>query len=125
MKKILFTTLFSDDLGLLTRTLPIARELAKRGHRVAFCNPAYAPARLIEEAGFENLPFKHPVFYLNMSGKPDLKNFFRLAKSGQMKMWRLCSPPGTIPYQRDFFPFLKISALRTLSRAFLWQKGAI
>lgn len=85
MKKILFTTLFSDDLGLLTRTLPIARELASRGHKIAYCSPAYAPSKLIDEAGFENLPFKHPVFYLDMSGKPNLKSFYRRVKSGQMK----------------------------------------
>ena len=32
-KRFLFTTLMSEDLGLLTRTLPVAKELEKRGHR--------------------------------------------------------------------------------------------
>jgi UDP:flavonoid glycosyltransferase YjiC (YdhE family) len=56
MKKFLFTTLMSNDLGLLTRSLPIARELRDRGHHVAFCNPRPAPAKLISDAGFDNLP---------------------------------------------------------------------
>ncbi|MGB6837095.1 MAG: nucleotide disphospho-sugar-binding domain-containing protein [Dehalococcoidia bacterium] len=58
MKKVLCTTLPSNDLGLLTRTLPVARELAGMGHEVAYCNPAPAPAALIGEAGLENLPPK-------------------------------------------------------------------
>jgi len=58
MKKFLFTTLFSNDLGLPSRTVPIAKELAKRGHEIAFCNPAQAPSKLIEEAGLDNLPLK-------------------------------------------------------------------
>ena len=55
MKKFLFTTLFSNDLGLPTRTVPIARELAERGHEIAFCSRAAVPSQLIEEAGFDNL----------------------------------------------------------------------
>lgn len=58
MKKFLFTTLFTNDLGLPTRTVPVARELAKRGHEIAFCCPAEAPSKLIEEAGLNNLPPK-------------------------------------------------------------------
>jgi UDP:flavonoid glycosyltransferase YjiC (YdhE family) len=85
MKRFLFTTLLSNDLGLLTRTLPVAEELARRGHKVAFCNPARSPSKAIEEAGIENLPLKHPLLYLSMSGKPDLRNFIGLVKSGQMK----------------------------------------
>jgi MGT family glycosyltransferase len=56
MKKVLFTTLPSNDLGLPARTLPVARELAEMGHRVAYCNPAPSPSKLIGEAGLENLP---------------------------------------------------------------------
>jgi UDP:flavonoid glycosyltransferase YjiC (YdhE family) len=55
MKKFLFTTLPSNDLGLLTRSLPIAKELNKLGHKIAFSSPAKAPDRLIKDAGFENL----------------------------------------------------------------------
>jgi|GEM_PF-6623394 len=45
----LFTTLVSDDLGLLTRTLPIARELTRYGYQGAFCDSAKAPCKLIAE----------------------------------------------------------------------------
>ncbi len=36
MSKSLFTTLPSDGLGLLTRALPIATELAARGYEASF-----------------------------------------------------------------------------------------
>ncbi len=55
MSKVLCTTLPSNDLGLLARTVPVARELASMGHKVAYCNPAPAPSKLIAEAGLENL----------------------------------------------------------------------
>jgi len=55
MKKYLFTTLFTNDLGLLTRSLPIARELRDRGHQIAYCNSAEAPSKLISDAAFINL----------------------------------------------------------------------
>jgi MGT family glycosyltransferase len=64
MTKFLFTTLPTDDLGLLARSLPIAGELAARGHRILFCSPARAPGRLIAEAGFENLMPRHPLYDL-------------------------------------------------------------
>ena len=57
MAKFLFTALISNDLGLPTRTIPIAMELARRGHEVAFCNPEKAPKKLIAEAGLRNLEF--------------------------------------------------------------------
>jgi hypothetical protein len=47
--KPLLTTLPTNDLGLVTRSLPIARELVARGHEVAFSNPARAPSKLIAE----------------------------------------------------------------------------
>lgn len=62
MTKFLFTTLPTNDLGLLTRSLPIARELAASGHKVFFCSPAPAPSRLIADAGFENLVPRHPIY---------------------------------------------------------------
>jgi len=56
VSRFLFTTLTSDDLGLLARTLPIACQLAARGHDVAYCNQAPAPRALIEgEAHLDNL----------------------------------------------------------------------
>jgi hypothetical protein len=60
----LFTTLPTNDLGLLTRSLPIATELAAQGHTVLFCSPGQAPSRLIGEAGLDNLVPKHLVFYV-------------------------------------------------------------
>lgn len=69
MTRFLFTTLPTDDLGLLTRSLPIARELAARGHTVFFCSPAKAPSCLIAEAGFENLTPRHPLYDLMATGQ--------------------------------------------------------
>jgi UDP:flavonoid glycosyltransferase YjiC (YdhE family) len=51
MGRFLFTMLFSNDLGLPSLLVPIADELASRGHHVALCNPAPAPAKLIAESG--------------------------------------------------------------------------
>ncbi len=64
MAKFLFTTLPSNDLGLLTRSLPIARGLRDRGHVTAFCSPGRAPRKLISTAGFENLLPPHPIYQL-------------------------------------------------------------
>jgi UDP:flavonoid glycosyltransferase YjiC (YdhE family) len=64
MTSYLFTTLPTNDLGLLTRSLPIAKELAGRGHRVLFSSPAAAPRRLVADAGFENRPPAHPLYDL-------------------------------------------------------------
>ncbi len=55
MSKFLFTTLPSNDLGLLTRSLPIARELHALGHAVAFCSPGAAPRKVVADAGFDAL----------------------------------------------------------------------
>jgi UDP:flavonoid glycosyltransferase YjiC (YdhE family) len=80
MSKFLFTTLPWNDLGLLTRSLPIARGLAARGHEIAFSSPAKAPRTLISEAGFDNLIPKHPIYLvrkLNFS----LKGISRLIRS--------------------------------------------
>jgi UDP:flavonoid glycosyltransferase YjiC (YdhE family) len=83
--KFLSTTLTSNDLGLLTRSLPIAGELASRGHQVAFCNPAQAPSKLIAQAGFDNLLLKHPLFYLQMAGELDLRDLYRQFRSERLK----------------------------------------
>jgi UDP:flavonoid glycosyltransferase YjiC (YdhE family) len=64
MARYLLTTLPSNDLGLLTRSLPIARELANRGHSIVFCSPASAPRTLIADAGFENVTPIHPLYEL-------------------------------------------------------------
>lgn len=86
--KILFTTQASNDLGLLTRSLPIASELKKRGHEVAFCNPAKTPRLVIAEAGFDNLIPRHPAYYLNdllLANKPDLRALMQFIFSKQVK----------------------------------------
>ncbi len=84
MARFLFTTLPSNDLGLLTRSLPIARGLAARGHEVAFSSPAKAPRVLISEAGFENLIPKHPI-YLVRKRDLGLKGVSRLFR---LKPWK-------------------------------------
>ncbi|MFX0205542.1 MAG: glycosyltransferase, partial [Candidatus Hodarchaeota archaeon] len=68
MKKCLFTVLPSNDIGLLTRSLPIAKELVKLGLEVTFCHPAKSPGLLIKEAGFENRIPEEPFFRLISSG---------------------------------------------------------
>ena len=50
MTRYLFTTLPSNDLGLLTRSLPIARELRRRGHTALFSSLALSAASTGKEA---------------------------------------------------------------------------
>ncbi len=84
MNKYLFTTLPSDDLGLLTRSLPIAHELRNRGHQIAFCNPAKTPKKLISLAGFYNLPPTLSLYQV-MSGDSSPKSLSRLILSRHVK----------------------------------------
>ncbi len=76
-KRFLFTTQISNDLGLLTRSLPIAHELRDRGHQITFCNPAKAPRQLISDAGFDDILPEWPLFYF-VSGDASLTSFCRL-----------------------------------------------
>lgn len=88
MTKYLFSLITSNDLGLLTRSLPVARELAKRGHQVVFCNPAAAPRKLIVEAGFENLPLRHPYYFLlDLQARGELHptRLYQAYQSGQFQ----------------------------------------
>jgi UDP:flavonoid glycosyltransferase YjiC (YdhE family) len=55
MARFLFTNLWTDDLGLPTRTVPVACVLKEKGHDVWFCNPGASPDRVIKEAGLENI----------------------------------------------------------------------
>ena len=55
MSTFLFTSLWLPDLGLPTRSIPIALELQHRGHEVAFCEPETAPMKVVEAAGLTNL----------------------------------------------------------------------
>lgn len=84
LTRFLFTTLPTNDLGLLTRSLPIARELAARGHQIVFCSPAQAPSRLIAEAGFENLVPRHPIYEL-LGVNQKLKGLVEIIASGRHK----------------------------------------
>ena len=84
MAKFLFTTLPTNDLGLLTRSLPVARELATRGHEIIFCSPAPAPRQLIAEAGFENRTPRHPLYEFIAQGQ-SLRRLLGFVASGQ---WR-------------------------------------
>jgi UDP:flavonoid glycosyltransferase YjiC (YdhE family) len=81
MSKFLFTTLPSDDLGLLTRSLPIACELKLRGHEVAYCHPARSPQILIGEAGFQNLLPDDPIYH--MSAATSFSALVRLLSMGK------------------------------------------
>ena len=84
MARYLFTTLPSNDLGLLTRSLPIARELRERGHQIAFCSPAKAPSTLISKAGFENLLLRQPLYYI-ISGDVSFGRLVRLLGSRHVR----------------------------------------
>ena len=84
MQTFLFTTLPSNDLGLLTRSLPIATELRKRGHKVIFCSPAKSPSRLVNDAGFNNVLPRHPLYYL-MATELNPRSLYRAIKSVQFK----------------------------------------
>jgi UDP:flavonoid glycosyltransferase YjiC (YdhE family) len=93
LKKFLFTTLISNDLGLLTRSLPIARELAERGHRVAFCTPTKAPAKLISDAGFDNIVPKWPMLNI-LAGD--------LSYSSLLKLLFSKNPPSNLRIFKSF-----------------------
>lgn len=84
MKRYLFTTLPSNDLGLLTRSLPIARELAKKGNEIIFCSPGLAPRKLIADAGFDNQLPKHPIYHL-LTMELSLQKLYELIRSEQLK----------------------------------------
>jgi len=84
MTRFLFTTLPTNDLGLLTRSLPIARELAAHGHDITFCSPAPAPSRLIAEAGFENRIPKHPLYEFVARGQ-SLRGLISFITSNEWK----------------------------------------
>jgi len=84
LNRYLFTTLPSNDLGLLTRSLPIARELGNRGHHIAFCSPARSPNKLITKAGFENLLPRQPLYFL-ISGDVSFGRLVRLLLSRHPK----------------------------------------
>src|SRR5258708_25720960 len=121
MTTFLFTTLPTNDLGLLTRSLPIARELAEQGHTILFCSPAYAPSRLIAEAGFDNLVPRHPIYDL-MRGDQSLQGPVRFITSRQ---WRQRSDI-LFRFLRQLIPALPIkSAPNTLEVWNMDHAGAL
>lgn len=86
-RRFLFTTLPSNDLGLLTRTLPVAAALAARGHQVVCCNPAEAPRKLIAEASLANYLPRHALYYL-MGEQMTLPGLYRgLRRGGRELGW--------------------------------------
>ena len=80
MAKFLFTTLPTNDLGLLARSLPVALELSRAGHDIVFCSPAAAPAKLVAEAGFDNRVPRHALYYL-MAGSQTPRGLYRSVKA--------------------------------------------
>ena len=84
MRRFLFTTLPTNDLGLLARSLPIARELSELGHEIAFCSPAKAPSALIADAGFRNLVPRHPLYHVGLKHL-SLKGAYRLLKERPLR----------------------------------------
>ena len=84
MKKFLFTSLISHDLGLITRSLPIACELRSRGHEVVFCHAGKAQCATITAAGFEIIPYEGPLYYL-ITGNVSLSVLYRVFRSGNLK----------------------------------------
>ncbi len=121
MTTFLFTTLPTNDLGLLTRSLPIARELAEQGHTILFCSPANTPSRLIAEAGFHNLLPRHPIYDL-MRGDQSLQGLVRFITSGQ---WRQRSD-NLFRFLRQLIPALPIkSAPNTLEVWNMDHAGAL
>jgi UDP:flavonoid glycosyltransferase YjiC (YdhE family) len=99
----LLTTLPSNDLGLLARSLPVARELRALGHRAVSCNPAPAPRRLIADAGFENALPDHPLYDL-MAGEQGLRGLLDYARSGR---WRR-RHPSLLSMLRELVPALPL-----------------
>jgi UDP:flavonoid glycosyltransferase YjiC (YdhE family) len=114
MARFLFTTLPTDDLGLLTRSLPIAHELDARGHSIVFCSPAKAPRRLIAQAGFANLVPKHPLFELAATG-PGIRG---LAAFIAGRRWR-AADRTLFGFLRQLLPALPIKSAPATSE--IWD----
>ena len=85
MTTYLFTTLPTNDLGLLTRSLPVAAKLAGQGHTVLFCSPGQAPSKLIAEAGLDNLVPKHLLFYV-LASDLSVRGILRALRTSQQRL---------------------------------------
>jgi UDP:flavonoid glycosyltransferase YjiC (YdhE family) len=80
----LYETLNGEGLGLPARALPVATELAERGHKVAFCAFPPAASEVIAEAGFENLRPKHPMYYIS-TREANLPGIIRAMRSKEVR----------------------------------------
>ena len=58
MNKFLFTLLPSNDLGVVTRALPVAIALRNKGYDVIFSVHSPVPSKLVKEEGFKNILIK-------------------------------------------------------------------
>jgi MGT family glycosyltransferase len=119
MTRFLFTTLPTNDLGLLTRSLPIARELAVQGHRIVFCSPAPAPSRLIADAGFENVVPGHPIYDL-LAVELSLRGLLGFIFSGQ---WRQ-RYRSLFQFLRELIPALPIKSAPNTSEVWNMDHAA-
>lgn len=128
LKKLLFTTLPSNDLGLLTRSLPIANALKAHGHHVIFSCPAKAPSRLIQDAGFENETPRHPLYYLkhdNASGQDNPFNrkspsfWVRVIKSIPIRMPRTTPEIWTVDHAAAMAGLMNQNFIRANCEAYI------
>ena len=94
-RRVLVTTLPTNDLGLLARGLPVAVKLRRRGHEVVFASPAAAPRRVVAEAGFRNEVPRHAMYAL--VDDPSVGGLLRfLLARGPRRVGR-----RTVPFLRD------------------------
>jgi hypothetical protein len=104
--RFLFTTLPTNDLGLVTRALPIAHELRAHGQEVIFSSPAKAPRLLVEAAGFENLVPQHPIYDF-IDVEHSLAGLSRFVASRPWKIRKL----SLWQYLRDVIPALPLRSV--------------
>jgi hypothetical protein len=94
--------LFSNDLGLTSRVIPIADEFSCRGHGSALCNPVYAPAQLVVEAGLVALPLPHLPRPTITGASPVWDVGCLFANIGLMD--ETCTRAMTTMWQRERYP---------------------
>lgn len=61
MSRFLFTLLPSNDLGVITRALPVAKSLREKGHTIVFSVCSKVPSKLLNEENFVNIPIRTPI----------------------------------------------------------------